>query len=245
MAQMTLQSHRSLLHYLFFTTGIKPQLTETISSVTHCSTTYHQALKATISEDKEKALQYAGIAHNLTCYKVYCDGSGFQDGAGATAILYRDNKAVQTLLLHIGPTTKHTIYETELIGIILAFSLLTLLACQLTTSSVVIGPDNQATIKSLNNQRAKPAHFLLDQIHTAAEHLHSEQDCLHCKPVFQCANHTNQHLPVQTRGVCDIQIHWVLSHSKMKKQTKPPNGLHLVSPVWPRISQPSSANPYH
>ena len=104
----------------------------------------------------------------------------------------------------------------ELIGIILAFHLLTLLACQLTTSSVVIGLDNQARIKSPNNQKAKPAHYLLDQIHMAAECLHARQDYLHHKPVFQHARCNNQHLLVKTRGVCNIQIHWVPGHTNFK-----------------------------
>ena len=94
----------------------------------------------------------------------------------------------------------------ELIGIILMFHLLTLLTCQLTTSLVVIGLDNQVRIKSPNNQKAKPAHYLLDQNHTAAERLH--------------AKHNNQHLPARTRGVCDIQIHWVPSHTNFKPNEK-------------------------
>ena len=85
-------------------------------------------LKTTISTDKEKVFKNAGITHGLTRYKVYCDGSGFQEGAGAATVLYKDNIEVKSLLLHISLTTEHTVYKTELIGIILAFHLLTLLA---------------------------------------------------------------------------------------------------------------------
>ena len=215
-----MKSHHSPLHYLFFTTGIKPQNMETISPMAHRSPTYLPALKTTISEDKDKALQHASIAHNLAHYKEYCNRSGFQDGVGAAAVLYKGNKAVKMLCLHVGSVTEHTVYEMELIGIILMFHLLTLLTCQLTTSSVVIGLDNQARIKSLNNQKAKPAHYWLDQIHTAADRLHAKQDCLQRKQAFQHAKCNNQHLLARTRGVCDIQIHWVPGHTNFEPNKK-------------------------
>ena len=215
-----MKSHRSPLHYLFFTTGIKPQLIETIASMDHCSPTYIPVFKTTISEDKVKVLQHAGIVHDLMRYKVYCNSSGFQEGAGAAAVLYKGNRAVKTLQLHAGSMTEHTVYKMELIGIILTFHLLTLLACQLTSSSVVIGLNNQARIKFLSNQKAKPAHYLLDQIHMAAELLHAKQDQLQCKLAVQQARHKGQHLPVKTRGVCDIQIHWVPGHTNFEPNEK-------------------------
>ena len=174
-------------------------------------------MRTTISKDKKEALQFAQIAHNLSCYKVYCDGSGYK---GSTAVLYKGDRVVKSLLYHIGPTTKHTVFETELIGLLLAFHLLSLLMYKLSSSTVVIGLDNQAAIKALRNQETKPAHYLLDQIHTAAECLQVKQDRIIRKLEFQHAKHNNRPLKARTRGVFDLNIHWVPSHNDFKPNKK-------------------------
>ena len=88
-------------------------------------------LTTTISVDKESAFRNAISAHNLTCYKVYCDGSGYKNGASASAVLYKGNIPIKTLLLHVGHISKHTVYEAKLISILLALHLLLSLACLL------------------------------------------------------------------------------------------------------------------
>ena len=100
------------------------------------------------------------IFHQLTHYKVYCDRSVFKGGIGAAAVLYKGREPVKLLLYHLGPANEHTVYEAELTGMLLTFYLLHLLICCL-TSTVIIGLDNQAAIFSLNNQKLKPAHYLL------------------------------------------------------------------------------------
>lgn len=213
------KSHWSPLHYLFFTTSIKPKQTKTISPVHH-NPTYHPTMKTVISKDKETAYHTAMIAHNMAHYKVYCDGLGYKNRAGTAAVLYKGNRVVKSLLLHVGPTTEHTVYETKLIGILLALHLLTLLSCQLMSLTVIIGLDNQVAIKSLNNQNVKPAHYLLDQIHNAAKHLQSKQDHIICKADFQQAKCNNLHLKTKTRDVCDLHINWVSGHSNFEPNEK-------------------------
>ena len=128
-----------------------------------------------ISFDKDKALKFAKTAHEATKYKVYTDGSGYKGGIGAVAVLYKGNRAIRLLQYHLGPKTNHTVYKSELTGILLALYLLTALRCCI-LSTIIIVLDNQAVIRSLNNQEHKPAHHLLDLIHTAVECLHSHQD---------------------------------------------------------------------
>ena len=71
-------------------------------------------MKTVISNNKENAHRFATVAHNLSYYKVYCDGSGYKYGVGAAAILYKENRVAKTLVLHVGSTTEHMVYELGL-----------------------------------------------------------------------------------------------------------------------------------
>ena len=152
--------HHSPLHFLFFITGIKLQHIEKILLVRH-HPNYLPTMRSAIASDKKEALQSTSISHQLTHYKVYCNRSGFKGGIGTAAVLYKGRELVKLLLYHLGPTTEHTVYKAKLTGMLLAFYLLHLLTCHL-TSTVIIRLDNQAAIHSLNNQIPKPAHYLLD-----------------------------------------------------------------------------------
>ena len=123
--------------------------------------TYKLALKTFIGPDKEAALMAANINHASTWYKIYCDGLGFEGGACALVILYKGNHAVKSLHYHLGPLTTHMVYESKLIGLLLALHLLLGLTCQL-LHTVIMGLDNQAMICSLSNQTPKPAHYILN-----------------------------------------------------------------------------------
>ena len=67
--------------------------------------------------------------------------------------MYKNNHVMKTCRYHLGTSTKHTVYEAELVGIILALFLLASLSCQL-LGSIVIGLDNQASIRALANQES-------------------------------------------------------------------------------------------
>lgn len=95
-----------------------------------------------ISNNKEDA------PHILTQYKVYCNGSGYEGGVGTAAILHDRDRIVKLLLLHIGHSSEHCVYESELTGIIFALHLLSTLTHHI-TSTIIIGLDNQARIRSL------------------------------------------------------------------------------------------------
>lgn len=68
-----IKSHRSPLHYLFFTTGLKPQDIETIDPV-HRHPNYCPAMKTVICVDKESALTSANDIHTRNQYKVSTGG---------------------------------------------------------------------------------------------------------------------------------------------------------------------------
>ena len=147
----------------------------------------------------------------LSYCKVYCNGSGFEGGAGASAVLYKDNHVVKSLHFYLGPLTEHTVYESELVGLLLALHLLLRLTCHL-LFSVIIRLDNQAAIRLLTNQESKPAHYLLDAIHNATEKLHWCQDRLQHKDLLRWDQQWNQQCIAKSKGIVDLQIHWVPGH---------------------------------
>lgn len=74
-------------------------------------------------------LALAKTNHNAICYKVYSDGSGFEGGAGVSAVMCMNNREIKSLHLYLSPSNEHTVYESELIGLLLALYLLTNLIC--------------------------------------------------------------------------------------------------------------------
>ena len=87
-------------------------------------------------------------------------------------------------------------------------------------STIIIGLDNQATICSLNNQKHKPAHHLLDLIHTAAKHLHSCQDHIQQWSKIQNLRHVRQNPRIKSKDACDLHIHWVPGHHNFEPNEK-------------------------
>ena len=162
--------HKSPLHYLFHTTQLNPKTIETIAAV-HRHPRYKPSLLTRISPSKDLALNLVHKTHHTFKYKVYSNGSYIDGGVGMSTILFKHHRLMKVRRYYLGPQTKHTVYEAELMGIILALYLLIRLTAQITRKAL-IGLNNQAAIWSLTNQSTKPSHYLLDHIHSAAEKLH-------------------------------------------------------------------------
>ena len=107
--------------------------------------TYSPSLTTKISASKDIALEHAQKAHHVLHFKVYCDSSRLHEGVGAAAILHKNNKIVKISRFHLGAANEHTVYEAELVGVLLVLNLLTSLACQL-INTVLISLDNQVVI---------------------------------------------------------------------------------------------------
>jgi hypothetical protein len=116
---------------------------------------YKKKFTTHIAADKEKALKEAETLHNATTYTVYSDGSGFENGIGAAAVMYINQTESQSLWVHLGPSTEHTVYEGELMGLCLALHILSSLPFTI-CSQIIIGTDNQAAIKSALQSKTPP-----------------------------------------------------------------------------------------
>jgi len=205
-AKCFVKKHCSPLHYLFFTTKVNLSSIKTIN-ITQCRPSYSPPFSTTTLSDKQEALA-AAINHHQTQVSVYSDSSGYENGVGASAVMYINNKTEKhSLYYYLSPLSDHIVYKGEIVGLILALHLLKSIHFQL-LSYTIIGTDNQAVIKALSNQTSHPAHYLLDQVHDMAEQLQTAQ--------YQLTNTITRHPP--TKNVIDLQIHWTPGHSSF-----PPN----------------------
>ncbi|KAF5378885.1 hypothetical protein D9615_006982 [Tricholomella constricta] len=209
-AKRYVKRHRSPLHSLFFLTGIDPSLVETVSS-TRRRPNYAPSFSTHIEDSKETALVEANRIFRLAPTSVHCDGSGYEGGVGASAVLFVNGLEKASLKYHLGPITKHTVYEAEIVGLTLGLHLLTSTSRNL-RSITAIGSDSQAAIKALGNQRPHPAHYLLDYVHTAAEKLHVKQDRIARASERRTALRRGNKWTDRTRKVINLQIHWTPGH---------------------------------
>lgn len=98
---------------------------------------------------------------------IYSDRLGCENQVGAAASLWERGVKKKMLHYHLGTLEEHTVYEVELVGVILGLHLLNgrTRSCQ----KGFLGLDNQAVIRCLVNHQAKAGHYLLDIIHSLAE----------------------------------------------------------------------------
>ncbi|KAG5725032.1 hypothetical protein E4T56_gene12430 [Termitomyces sp. T112] len=209
-ARQYVKRHRSPLHNLFHFTGINPSTMETIEP-TRRHPSYRPAFSFHIPPSKETALMAIQRAHDKSRTSVYCDGSGFKGGIGASAVLYIDGEEVTSLRYHLGSAAEHTVYEGEAVGFTLGLHLLSTLNRQL-RGLTIMGSDSQAVIKALKNQRPHPAHHLLDKAHSAAEALHRKQGRLIHTTQCRAVQGTGREKDLRSRGIIKLQVHWAPGH---------------------------------
>lgn len=202
--------HRSPLHQLFHVTKLRPDEIETITPIRR-RPSYRPSFEVIIKDSKKIALTAANELESQQPIRVYCDGSGYEGGVGAAAILYIGPDIKEVLYYHLGSTLEHTVYEAESVGILMGIHMLTNLQRQL-REPVAIGSDSQAVLRALTNQRTHAGQYLLDYIHDAAEKLHAKQDGL-----FNVADRRETRRRGETwtgrkRGVIEFNLHWVPGH---------------------------------
>lgn len=108
-----------------------------------------------------------------TGIRLYTDGSGYEGAIGALAILYVDGRLVAKARFRLGTEAEHTVFEGELVGILLGLHMVTKLAGK--RNHVSISIDNQATMQALLNNHSQPAQYLLDEIKRAMGKLHDDE----------------------------------------------------------------------
>jgi ribonuclease HI len=97
--------------------------------------------------------------------QIYSDGSGYKSNIGAAAVVPATGHALR---YRLGKDTKHTVFEGELIGVLLA---LKLIETHRTARTALIALDNQAAIKALCNNVSQPSQYILDDIHATVRRI--------------------------------------------------------------------------
>jgi ribonuclease HI len=101
--------------------------------------------------------------------KVFSDGSG-QDGyVGASAVIYKKGvrRPISHLKAHLGPSTKHTTYEGEVVGGILGLWLASTTPGTI-AKQISLYTDNQSLVAAIRNPKAVSGQYLLQEAHRAA-----------------------------------------------------------------------------
>ena len=202
--------HLSPVHNLLRFANLNPKQVETISPVRR-SPGYKKPFSLIIPPSKDTALPLAQLTDNTMLVRVYSDGSGFEGGIGASAILYLKNRLIKSIRFFLGSDQEHTVYEAEGVGLVMGLHLLSTLHSRF-IHPTVLGSDSQAVIRALDNQRSHPSQYIIDEIHQSAENLHRKQDGLINRAERELATLEGEDWIGRPKGVINLQVHWVPGH---------------------------------
>ena len=93
--------------------------------------------------------------------QVFSDGSGLDGQIGTAAVMYRPRSGPKTLRYHLGPTSEHTVFEAEAVGLLLA---LHMLSFERNVFWAVIQSDSQAVLMALVAHTSGPAQNIIDEV---------------------------------------------------------------------------------
>lgn len=154
--------HRSVFHSLLYLLHLDPRHTETIPAVRY-SPLWKPGWRVRILENKAAAVADDAEWISQRGTRIYTDGSDVDGGVGAAAVLYRGNRRI-VLRHYLGPSTSHTVYEAELVGIILGLELARTENTHIGGISVAL--DNQAAVSACRSRSPGPGSYLVEHIHS-------------------------------------------------------------------------------
>lgn len=167
---VSIARHREPLHDLFRLTRIVPDRIETLAPV---SLRPGSSLPFTtiIADSREAAV--ASDATQTNVIRIYSDGSALEGKVGASAVLLRLGQAPRMLHFHLGKLSHHTVYEAELVGLVLGIHLIQTEADACVHSSINV--DNQSALKSPSTAAAHSGQHLVDEFVRLAKALKRER----------------------------------------------------------------------
>ena len=139
-----------------------------------------------IADNREASIIFE--RYDIADFKVFSDGSGQEDGVGASAVLYRKGfiRPVKTIQLFLGLKTKLNTYEAEAAGALLAIWIVRNTP-ETIGKTVSLYIDNQATIMALAGAKTTSRQHLISSTSIAANEL-----------------------------PCKLTVRWISSHSKVR-----------------------------
>jgi ribonuclease HI len=156
--------HRSTLHELMQAFKIKPSSLETLATTGgNPAKTHKRPFKMDIAKDKEASIKADKEGREII--KVYSDGSAQDGKVGAAAVLIHPGKETRKLHYHLGPTDHHTVFEAELVGLLMGIHLI---KTEKKRTKYALGVDNQAAMTAVATPGNRSGHYLADAFLTAA-----------------------------------------------------------------------------
>ena len=147
--------HKSALHHMLHSFDFDPAKIEKYTPYPLHPTDVTPFQTYIASTDKDAIKDYE---NNKDETKIFTDGSCTEGKVGAAAILYVNNTQIAKLRYHLGSAREHTVFEAELVGLILAVHLLA--TNELVPYPASIFVDNQAAILASQRPTSKPGHYL-------------------------------------------------------------------------------------
>jgi len=83
-------------------------------------------------------------------------------GVGAAAVLIQGIRPARIARYHLGRDTKHTVYESECVGQILALKILQKLGQNLNGLDILVAMDNQAMLCTYSARKSTPGSYLIE-----------------------------------------------------------------------------------
>ncbi|PSR77856.1 hypothetical protein PHLCEN_2v7677 [Hermanssonia centrifuga] len=165
--------HRSALHELFQLYRLSPEHVETLTPARYPSR-WNPHITLEIAENKEEAEKDEEKWKVRPGIRIYTDGSDFQGGVGASAALYNsENRTWKTLRYYLGTSDQHTVYEAEIVGLILGMQLL---RKERHVNLVSFAVDNQAALQASRSWRPTSGHYLMDIFHGIKEDVRKKSE---------------------------------------------------------------------
>jgi ribonuclease HI len=149
----------SPLHKLQNTVRTNPETMEKITPVRHFPK-WTPDVEVSIATKEKDAIREDKQANE--CLRVYSDGSAVDGGVGGAAVLMRGKRMIRGKRFYLGSETEHTVYEAEMIGMILAVEILREEGREGTMS---LGVDNQDAIRAIGAFHSKPDHYLVGKFY--------------------------------------------------------------------------------
>jgi ribonuclease HI len=155
--------HKSPLHHLFDTFDIKVSAMETISPACH-PPKWTPKLNIIYHDDPQDIILFDIQAETEDDIYIYSDSSGFKGSIGGSAVMKRGGVTKKTLRFrgNLGSDKKHTVYEGEIVGMILVAEMI----CNAPhAEKISLGVDSKAAIQAANSSKAGPSHYLMNLFH--------------------------------------------------------------------------------
>src|SRR5258706_2347344 len=166
-----IKKHQSSLHHLANMAKFKPGEMEKMNATRQRPGTTPN-FSTFIAETKEKSVENDNELFPIS-RMIYTDGSGYKGAIGAAAVAFANGTKIAELRYQLGPDTRHMVFEGELVAIILGLHLsrniIGIREC------INLNIDNQATIKTMSNNRPQSAQYLIDEIKQDIGKIHNEE----------------------------------------------------------------------